>query len=671
MKALKTSCRRLAAALAAALLGTAGLALPAMADELADLPVLTSQDGVLDLLMVARAAPVNTLVPLEPKGWVYDVCLRPADPDAKDCPKAGSQARLYGGTRLQLKPGDTLKVRLVNRLPQVFDSEWATLPHRWYLTLNPVNIHTHGMLVAPRMPSVDDPTYGDSVFILTFNPENGPPRADSMIHGDMRFDYTDYRIKIPASHPPGLYWFHPHTHGISVNQISAGMSGMITVGDLSDYLGDAANGLPVRHIMLKDSQVKADSTLLDEEVPIFCPEAPAPGEHWQGGCPGDKFNKGGRWFFTLNGQPYPTATIAPNGEIWRIVQSSASVAYDLDFHVKAENRDMIVQLLAVDGVAVGLPKGYKGAGLAAVGGAKFEPTPCPSGTTARNGVLPICIGRLLMLPSSRAEIWVAYRDAQGQLASAPPGAEVVFRTVGRQTGPAGDSWPAVDLARLVFQSGAASPAMPQTLAVRPDAHALANPVAIARDLAADNATHPPEGFCQPLAPGHRRRIFFNLIHSVPGEGQPFGLGYEEVNEKGVPIPGTFRDIEGFNPDAPTICLPLGPGGTPVHETWELVNIAGEDHNFHIHQVKFAVATKDKITGAVLPTDGVLHDNLPLIHADGDCRSVARWRKGKCLAHPVLIDVPFAVAGDFVYHCHILEHEDGGMMAVIRVRRGSD
>jgi FtsP/CotA-like multicopper oxidase with cupredoxin domain len=25
-----------------------------------------------------------------------------------------------------------------------------------------------------------------------------------------------------------------------------------------------------------------------------------------------------------------------------------------------------------------------------------------------------------------------------------------------------------------------------------------------------------------------------------------------------------------------------------------------------------------------------------------------------------------VAGDFVYHCHILGHEDNGMMAVIRV-----
>jgi FtsP/CotA-like multicopper oxidase with cupredoxin domain len=29
-------------------------------------------------------------------------------------------------------------------------------------------------------------------------------------------------------------------------------------------------------------------------------------------------------------------------------------------------------------------------------------------------------------------------------------------------------------------------------------------------------------------------------------------------------------------------------------------------------------------------------------------------------------VPFSQIGDFVFHCHILEHEDGGMMARIRV-----
>lgn len=36
-----------------------------------------------------------------------------------------------------------------------------------------------------------------------------------------------------------------------------------------------------------------------------------------------------------------------------------------------------------------------------------------------------------------------------------------------------------------------------------------------------------------------------------------------------------------------------------------------------------------------------------------------------------ICLPFAIAGDFVYHCHIQEHEDGGMMATIHVAGSGD
>ena len=32
----------------------------------------------------------------------------------------------------------------------------------------------------------------------------------------------------------------------------------------------------------------------------------------------------------------------------------------------------------------------------------------------------------------------------------------------------------------------------------------------------------------------------------------------------------------------------------------------------------------------------------------------------------MLDIPFSQVGEFVYHCHILEHEDGGMMAKIVV-----
>jgi len=43
------------------------------------------------------------------------------------------------------------------------------------------------------------------------------------------------------------------------------------------------------------------------------------------------------------------------------------------------------------------------------------------------------------------------------------------------------------------------------------------------------------------------------------------------------------------------------------------------------------------------------------------------RAGLCVAHPMLLEIPFTVAGDFVYHCHIGEHVDEGMMARMRVR----
>jgi FtsP/CotA-like multicopper oxidase with cupredoxin domain len=69
------------------------------------------------------------------------------------------------------------------------------------------------------------------------------------------------------------------------------------------------------------------------------------------------------------------------------------------------------------------------------------------------------------------------------------------------------------------------------------------------------------------------------------------------------------------------------------------------------------------------------DNIPLPHADGACGNnppvdlsnpIADWGAGLCKAHPVTVEIPFTVAGRFVYHCHILEHEDAGMMAVIEV-----
>jgi FtsP/CotA-like multicopper oxidase with cupredoxin domain len=160
--------------------------------------------------------------------------------------------------------------------------------------------------------------------VLTFNSANGLPVVSPHIHGVVDFDSTDHEIKIPAHHPSGLYWFHPHAHGIALNQVSAGMSGIITIGNVGDYVCNdpgCANyfkTIGVRHIVLKDTQVLADGTLMDEEDPDFCqPPKAVTGPLGKGFCPGqdqtgdDGGNyTNGRWFFTLNGH---RSTLAPCG----------------------------------------------------------------------------------------------------------------------------------------------------------------------------------------------------------------------------------------------------------------------------------------------------------------------------------------------------------------------
>jgi len=140
------------------------------------------------------------------------------------------------------------------------------------------------MFVSPHGPTATDPTYGDNVFVLTFNSANGKPTFSPHMHADIRYDYTDYSIRVPASHPSGLFWFHPHAHGLALNQVSAGLAGIITVGKLSDYV---CKNLPcsallpsigVRHILLKDTQILPGATQQTQEDPAFSDPQPDPSE---------------------------------------------------------------------------------------------------------------------------------------------------------------------------------------------------------------------------------------------------------------------------------------------------------------------------------------------------------------------------------------------------------
>src|SRR2546425_13236131 len=64
----------------------------------------------------------------------------------------------------------------------------------------------------------------------------------------------DYEILIPSTHPPGLYWYHPHPHGHSDDQVRNGMSGALIVEGLLDPFPELRN-VPEHVLLLKDAQI--------------------------------------------------------------------------------------------------------------------------------------------------------------------------------------------------------------------------------------------------------------------------------------------------------------------------------------------------------------------------------------------------------------------------------
>ncbi len=94
------------------------------------------------------------------------------------------------------------------------------------------------------------------------------------------------------------------------------------------------------------------------------------------------------------------------------------------------------------------------------------------------------------------------------------------------------------------------------------------------------------------------------------------------------------------------------------EEWTIENATDEAHAFHIHQVHFVA---ESIDGATVASRTWLDtiDVPPRHHTRSGHTIPGRVR--------VLIDFRNPLArGTFVYHCHILDHEDQGMMAKIRV-----
>jgi FtsP/CotA-like multicopper oxidase with cupredoxin domain len=91
------------------------------------------------------------------------------------------------------------------------------------------------------------------------------------------------------------------------------------------------------------------------------------------------------------------------------------------------------------------------------------------------------------------------------------------------------------------------------------------------------------------------------------------------------------------------------------EDWIIENRTSEPHTFHIHQIHFLVVGR---TGGAWE-ELTLRDTINIPYWNGFTRQYPSVKLRMDFRDPNII-------GRFPYHCHILQHEDGGMMGSIRV-----
>jgi suppressor of ftsI len=120
----------------------------------------------------------------------------------------------YIGPTLRVRPGDTVRIDLTNRLGQ------------------PTNLHGHGMFMSPVGIS------------------------DNVLRVMKKGSFNHVEWKLPTDIEPGTYWYHSHLHGLVEEQVFAGLSGVLIVDGLETLLPPELQAVQQHVVALKDLQVK-------------------------------------------------------------------------------------------------------------------------------------------------------------------------------------------------------------------------------------------------------------------------------------------------------------------------------------------------------------------------------------------------------------------------------
>jgi suppressor of ftsI len=484
--------------------------------ELPEPPVLRSVNGVLKMTLTAKPARVEV---------------------AGRTILTNVYNGLYIPPVLRLKRDDELRLKFVNETER---SETG-IKHRQVS-----NVHDHGMAIPPLQPA-------DDVYMLVPPPggiikdhhhdddkDDKRKHVDHTIGADIKATNAfDYRWSVPADHNMGLFWYHPHPHGMSEAQVLNGMSGMLVIDGLVAARYPDLEHLKTRTLILKDIQLPG----ADDDDPKTK---------------------------TINGVLGSVIKIAPGAaEIWEIGNLGADAYFDL-----------------------------------AIDGHKFWLLEQDGNALDR----PIEVDHVFLPPASRARVIVEAGTA----------GLYGLRTRAIDTGSAGDPNPEVILATLNVTG---SPVSADSAAVR-------------ASLALNAATLQPDQSREKDVAALSVTRSRTITYTESADGEVFFINGREFDINRIDVDVTLGDVE----------------------EWTIVNDTDERHTFHIHQLDFLVQA---VPGNPLERTG-MRDNVDVPFRDPKTKAPGI----------VKVKVPFTnplIVGKSPFHCHILEHEDGGMMANALVR----
>lgn len=647
--------------------------------------VLASENGVLEVTLFARqgAATLNTVATPVSNFLLFGYELHRGT--ASNGVRAADD--LYPGPTLQVSPGETLIVHVVNELADLTIADFydpaftpkgqpvPLYPHQ--LASSPLNLHTHGLHVSPK---------GNSDNVLLNIPAG----------------YTNtYRYDIPADHPQGMYWYHSHRHTLTAQQTYLGLAGLLSIGRSDGGIPlVTANALPIRNMALQYNfvfdrkggqailnnpnwpqyvstlQLPDETRLADGTyVPLLSPldfwqasEGTTYFTNWWAGPLSPDNNRGQLQFVPSNLQSFRAGNAAgcPAGAAGGDAKHNVSADPSLPDHL----RDV---QYTVNGLFQPVLRAKPGQTeiwvLANVSDFAYLNVTLTETATGRHPPIAI-VGQdgnpfpevhqpftndgttLVIPPASRYAIAVTMPGKGELVLEMPPGdvppigagCAILYTNDGTTEPPAVIGRVSVDPALLSYQDGFFAFPTQVLLRVEPE-EGSGTTVAFPEGMPLDAYTSFTD--LANVTPDYERKL------TVSG-----GLDNENASDQD---PKAF-EYE-FNANVFPFVSLLQPRLDSV-EQWSFENRNNDEHPIHIHVNDFQVMSLDdpvrsQVTG--VQQWGEDNANLPAPITSPDDHEIIETPGGLVLRQKFV-----EFTGTYVIHCHRLNHEDNGLMAMINV-----